>query len=458
LGDYSVSLGQGLILHNDFGNGKSSYVMDVKKGGRPLRPYSSVNEVNFFRGIAANIKLSNEANITLFGSNNFLGGSVLTDTIENNDFDNFSSIRVDGLHRTRTEIASKNKVTQQNIGSGLKYRFGRLELGTNLLFTRLSASLQPDNQLYKKYNFRGDQLTNASIDYSYRYYNYNFFGELAFSNPGGKAFLSGLIASLSPIVDVSVVYRNYEKNYHVLNGNAFSEGTMPINEEGLYTGIQININKSWRISSYFDIWRHPWLRFRKDAPSTGKEFLAKVEYTKKRKFSAYIQYRFEQKQENTEIEGKRIDGLAQLNLHRLRFHFGHKLTKELELRNRFEYSFYEKHTLKSTGYLIYQDIIYRPEGSRFSCSARYALFDTDDFNSRIYAYENDILYEFLIPFYQNRGSRFYVNLRQELSRNMTGEFRYARTTYTNIDEISSGNEQILGNRKSEIKAQLKISF
>ncbi|MFZ1751869.1 MAG: helix-hairpin-helix domain-containing protein, partial [Saprospiraceae bacterium] len=41
LGDYAVSLGQGLILHNDFGAGKSSWVMNVKKSGRAIRPYSS---------------------------------------------------------------------------------------------------------------------------------------------------------------------------------------------------------------------------------------------------------------------------------------------------------------------------------------------------------------------------------------------------------------------------------
>lgn len=46
-----MSLGQGLILRqNDFGAGKSSFVLNVKQQVGQLRPYSSVNEVNFFRG------------------------------------------------------------------------------------------------------------------------------------------------------------------------------------------------------------------------------------------------------------------------------------------------------------------------------------------------------------------------------------------------------------------------
>ena len=48
-----------------------------------------------------------------------------------------------------------------------------------------------------------------------------------------------------------------------------------------------------------------------------------------------------------------------------------------------------------TGYLIYQDVVYKPKSSPFSFSFRYGLFDTDSYNSRIYAYENDILYVFL---------------------------------------------------------------
>jgi len=33
IGDYSVSMGQGLIMHNSFGAGKSAYVMNIKRGG-----------------------------------------------------------------------------------------------------------------------------------------------------------------------------------------------------------------------------------------------------------------------------------------------------------------------------------------------------------------------------------------------------------------------------------------
>lgn len=212
------------------------------------------------------------------------------------------------------------------------------------------------------------------------------------------------------------------------------------------------------ISSYFDIWQHPWLRFQKDAPSDGREFLFKMEYNEKRKLNAYFQYRYEEKQKNGNVEGRKIDPLIQTGQHRARIHIGQTLTKSLKLRNRFEYIYFDKGGETSRGYVIYQDIIYKPLGKNYSFTTRYALFDTDGFDTRIYTYENDILYEFSIPFYADKGSRFYINWKQRIGRKLTFQARYSRTYYDNRNTIGSSGQLILGNTKSEVKALLKYKF
>ena len=108
--------------------------------------------------------------------------------------------------------------------------------------------------------------------------------------------------------------------------------------------------------------------------------------------------------------------------------------------------------------MVYQDVIWKPVARPFSFTARYALFDINSFDARIYAYENDILYEFYVPFFQNRGSRFYINTRYRLGRNLTLEFRVGRTYLENADVIGSGNDAISGNTRTEIKTQLKVRF
>ncbi len=458
LGDFAVSLGQGLILHNDFGAGKSSYVMNVKKSGRTIRPYSSVNEVNFFRGGGLVYQVNPRIQTTLFASYKPIDASVDRDTTENSDFDAFGSIRFDGFHRTQTEILNKNSIHQSNVGGKVQYKLRDLAVSFNGLYTQFDKPLVRDDALYRKYLFAGDNLTNVSVDYQWRKQNATFFGEAAYSGNGGLAQIHGVLLGLDRKVDMSVVYRNYAADYQVLNANAFAEGSQPINERGVYMGLDIRPYKRIMISTYVDFWNNPWVSYRRDGQTEGREFLVKALYSIKRKLDFYVQYRFEQKQINSSALGK-IDYPVETEQHRLRFHLAYKISKEWEIRDRVEWSlFNHPERDQAKGFMMYQDILYKPIAKKLSFNARYAIFDINSFDARIYAYENDLLYEFYIPFFQNRGTRFYINTRYRLTRSMTIEGRIGTVSYDNIDVISSGNNEINGNTMTEAKMQIKLKF
>ena len=89
---------------------------------------------------------------------------------------------------------------------------------------------------------------------------------------------------------------------------------------------------------------------------------------------------------------------------------------------------------------------------------RVALFDTPGFNSRIYAYENDVLYGYSIPAYQNKGLRYYVNGRYRFTGKMDMWLRYSLSKYKDITEIGSGQDQIDGSKRSEIKIQFRYQY
>ena len=93
-----------------------------------------------------------------------------------------------------------------------------------------------------------------------------------------------------------------------------------------------------------------------------------------------------------------------------------------------------------------------------SFSFRYALFETDSYNSRIYAYENDVLYSYSISSYYFRGSRAYLTLNYNITQKMEIWLRYEHTFYNNKDVIGSGLTQIQGGVKSEVKAQVCFMF
>ncbi|MBK8699926.1 MAG: helix-hairpin-helix domain-containing protein [Saprospiraceae bacterium] len=459
LGDYTVSMGQGLILHNDFGAGKTAFVMNIKRSGNVIKPYSSVNEANYFRGLALTSKLNPNTELSLFYSMKKIDGNIQTDTLAEDGFETVSSLLRSGYHRTTSEIAHRNALSQQNYGGRLKYTKGALQLGVHHLGYEFSKPYSRGDEVYNLYAFRGKALYNSGLDYSVYWRNITAFGELAVSNNESKAMIHSLLMALDKKVDISMSFRKFEPSYQVIEANAFGEASQPINESGFYTGMEVRPSSKWKISSYVDFWKHPWLRYRVDAPSAGREILVRADYTIKRKFNIYLQYRYEQKNINTSLGGEKIDGVVTTSQQRLRLHMSHKLNKELEFRTRAEFCWFQKEDRPINGYLIYQDVIYKPLAKPYSFNVRYALFDSDGFDTRIYAYENDILYEFAVPFYSNTGRRFYINGRYKINRLLTWELRYATTRYSDLDVISSGsNDEIPGSSRSEIKTQLRMSF
>jgi uncharacterized protein YbbC (DUF1343 family) len=95
---------------------------------------------------------------------------------------------------------------------------------------------------------------------------------------------------------------------------------------------------------------------------------------------------------------------------------------------------------------------------KLSTSVRYILFDIEDYDSRIYSYEPDVLYAFTIPAYLNKGMRLILNFKIKPINNLEVWGRLAHTAYSNIENIGSGNQKILGNQLSEWKVQIRYRF
>ena len=463
VGDYSFSLGQGLIEHNDFGSGKSSWVTSIKRGGRAFRPYNSVNENDYFRGIGATIRPLKHVELSLMGSFKNLDATVIEPPegiiIEPDNLDiEVSSIRIDGYHRTESEIKNKRSVRNWQTGGILKYKRKNYHVALNYLYTNFDATFKPNTNLYKRFQEIPSQLNNISADYSLRIKNWHFFGETATNDGTHWANLHGILLGLDRSISAALLYRDYSPGYVAISPNAFGESTSIENEQGLYIGLEIRPVYAWKFSIYGDVWKNPWLKNQIDRPSHGKEYLARLDYIIKRKLNIYAQYAYEVKERNIVDGPPGTRGLADVSRHRVRMHFSYKVNKTLELRSRLELSFYERNKVKEQGLMLYQDFIFKPLASPFRMSARYAIFDTSGSNTRIYSYENDILYEFFIPSFANKGSRFYVNFRYDATRWLTAEFRIARTQFENIDKISSGNNLIIGDTQTDIKAQLVFKF
>jgi hypothetical protein len=111
------------------------------------------------------------------------------------------------------------------------------------------------------------------------------------------------------------------------------------------------------------------------------------------------------------------------------------------------------------GFSALQDISYLFRSIPLRIDFRYQFFDAVDYDNRFYTYERDILYAFSIPMHYGLGSRSYVNIKYELNDNISLWFKIAQTKYADGRElIGTGNDEIIGNKRMDIRLLLKWDF
>jgi hypothetical protein len=457
LGDYQLQFGQGLILSSGFSIGKGAEtILTTRRSNVGIRPFTSSMETGFFRGGAATYKIK-DFELSAFYSNKDIDGKINTDTLS--DYNEFvSAFQSTGYHRTVSEIGAKHRINEQDVGGNISFNKSskNFHMGASLIETHYSTALIKSPSVYNQYAFSGRDNLNVSADYSLLWKNFNFFGEGALSGNGGKALVSGLMASLSSKTEMSMLYRNYERNFQSFYGNAFGENTSNNNEKGIYWGIKIKPYRQWTLSAYYDRFVFPWLKYETYAPSKGYGYLVRLSYQPSKHVAVYAQMRSERKEKNQINNTTNIDFLMPYVRSNYMINLDYKTTEKMVLRSRVQASSYRQSNATTYGYYLMEEISF--DFHVFKISSRYAIFDTDDYDNRQYAYERDVLYAFSIPALSGRGTRFYLLSQIRISRNIDLWLRYARTKYSDRQVISSGLEQINGSVKSELKFEIRYRF
>lgn len=453
IGDYTVNIGQGLIQWQSLAFKKSVDVINTKRQASILRPFNSTNEYFFNRGAAITLE-KDRFQFTGFASFRKVSGNLKVDTVNAEDY--FSSLVTSGLHRTPNEQADKNAVQMNSFGGNISYNDGNFHVGVNSVHFQFDKPFKKDHEPYNNFAFNGKQLTNISVDWSYTWRNMHWFGEVANHNTNNYGMMSGLLVSTDPKVDLSFVYRNIQKNYQSIFGNAYTEGTFPTNEKGLFAGVSIKPNVKWKLDAYMDFYRFPYLRFRIDAPSNGQEYFVQLTHRPNKQIEIYTRFRQESKALNYSDDGELVTALIEPIIRKnWRTQIQYKVSPSITLRQRLEAMWYDlAGPLESRGFLAFFDVFYKPQIKTFSANMRLQYFETDDFNSRIYAYENDVLYGFSIPPFSDKGYRYYLNVNYDVSKKLALWVRWAQLVYKNKDTVGSGLDEIAGNQRSQIKVQV----
>ncbi len=458
IGDYQVTFGQGLTAWTSYSFAKGVNIFSVKKSALGIRPYTSVDENKFMRGVATTIGFKG-VEATAFYSMKHVDANV-SDTTADGEAAAVSSLETTGYHSTPSEIADKHTILQTIYGGNLSYKRKKFSVGLTAVNYELDKEYNRALSYYNQFEFSSKQNFNVGLDYNFIIRNFNFFGEEAISQNGGKAFLNGALINLDSKVSLTFLHRYYERNFQNSLSAAFAESSNANNEKGLYIGTQIKPSNTVTLTAYYDRFEFQWLKYQVNAPSYGNDFIGQLNYTPSKKTDMYIRIHQRNKQQNISTTYEAIDYLVPLKQTNYRLDMVSSIIPSIKLKSRLELIDYKLGSnATEKGYLVMQNIIYNNIGNPFSATLGYALFQTDTYNARIYAYENDIPGVYSIPAYYYRGSRFYIMLDYNITRKIEVWVRYSQTYYDNQTTISAGGlNEIDGKTKSEIKAQIRFKF
>lgn len=458
LGDYQVQIGQGLNFWSGYAFGKSADVTNVKKSANPLRAYTSVDETRFLRGAAVVLGVG-DFSLTAFGSRKAVDASVVVDSLlEDQEF--VSSINLTGFHRTNSEIERKNALIENIYGANFQYAKRNFQVGVAAVSQGYNSEFIKDIQPYNQFDFRGKNSVALSADYSFVVKNFNFFGEISRTGYSGKtAVLSGILFSLDKRVSMAIVARDYDRAYQTFYNAGFAEGSRTQNERGLYAGLKLNLSREFSINSYLDVFKFPWMKFQVDGPSDGYEIMIQPSYKPSRSLEIYTRFRQQMRQKNSRDSDGTITGLEDVLQRNYRINFNYKISEAFRLKSRVEYvTINRASNAAENGIIITQDLLYRPKSSPIDIALRYALFDTDSYDTRIYTFESNALYVFSVPAYYYKGSRAYALIRYTFLRKFDLWVRYGVSIFANRTSLGSGAEEITGNTKTDVTIQLRMKL
>jgi hypothetical protein len=358
-------------------------------------------------------------------------------------------------------MENKNAVKVFATGGNIQLRNRSLQIGLNGIYHSFSIPFRSSGEAYDLFALSGKNWFNASIDYAYSYSNFHMYGEMALDKNFNSAIMHGLLASLDPSVDIALVYRRISSAYQAVAGNAFTENTQPVNENGFYSGISFRPAYGWRIDAYVDFFRFPWLRFRVDAPSHGYDYMLQVTYVPDKQTEIYSRFRLEEKDMNQPGAERILPIVEPVRRRNWRTHISFQPAKEWNLACRVDILWYRASANK-TGFLCFHDIQYNPAGQPWKMALRLQYFESDDYDTRLYAFENSVMYNLSLPAFFNRGIRWYGTVQykahfQKLVSCILG-FNISRSMYAGGTAIGSGQDELPGTRKTEMRLQAIFSW
>ncbi len=445
IGDYSVRIGQGTNINTATSRGISLTSPGYMSATDEIKPYTSSDENRFFRGMAAVFSVKN-LELSAFLSKNYSDATIVSSGGSGNDYiENFYR---EGVHNTPSLLKKKDAFAVMTSGILLSYNFNNTKVGLAWSENRFSMPVDlTGNDPEKVYNFKGNHNNLYSIYYNTFIRKILFYGELSVDEKRKSAIVQGISLRPSDRLMLNFTFRNYASGFTTFFGHGAGSTSGTSNETGILGNFTFEAARHLFVSGGCDVEHFPWLKYRCRAPSEAVREEIKASFLPSEKLTIDLSCRFRSTiSDSSATQG--IPDQKKITTKTFKSSVRYTISGNLTLGTRIDLSFVNPDA--GRGVMLLQEISYKFRKIPVTLWARYCLFKTDEWNARIYTYENDLLYSYSIPALYGVGSRCYIMAKWE-----TGGFSELRIKYGLTSSVPSGKSF---ENTEEIKMQLRIWF
>lgn len=445
-GDFNVNLAQGLLFGSGFFDSRTAAVESAARRRTSLRPHTSADESDFFRGVAFSFRPARRWQAAAFVSFRRLDGRREGDTLR--------SFLTDGLHRTRAELDRRRAVACLTGGAGLTYTAPGWSIGAGGYAAHYSRYVEPEARSYNRFYLRGRMAAGASVHYAWRAGRWSAEGEAALDRRAHPATIHRLRCEAADGLALTLQGRYFSPRYVAPYAQTLQQASRVQNEAGLLAGLHCTRWPRQEWTAYADWCRFPAPTFRADRSSQSVEAFVQGRFATRGPLSFLVRYKCRARQEN--VSG--TDGILQhVWTHRARLQAAWE-QPALSLFAAADACAAGSQTRRTEwGWMLSGRAAVRPS-DRWRGGAFASLFFTDSYAARLFAYEPQLPYAGAFPSFAYHGFRLAMLARWRACAWLEAGLRAGWTHYFNRDHTGSGPQRIDGPDQADVSLQVQLTL
>jgi hypothetical protein len=479
-GDYLVQSGMGTGLWQMFGSKKGADVISpVTQTATGITPYRSSTEQQFFRGVAVSSlwRLDPARTLLVMGWASSQQRAATIDTLRNVA----TSLDLDGLFRTRTEISKEARLLEQAVGASVEVQVQKninapaLTLGASAMWLGYDKAITSRSvQVFPQQNgilttLHGMLTADAFV----------LVAECMRDGAGNIGGRIGAETHAFAAWELAATVRAFGTEFRSPFGMNFGENTKPSNEAGVYIGAVWKGVGGLRVNSYFDLYTTLSSTSTVAALVRGVDVFSEGVWQATPALQLTARLRHETKTDamtittgtgsgsgsssgtgsgtssgTSKAQQKVIFGRSKSSI---RLHGAWSVSDALTVQARTEAVLvgFEQYAPAETGVLVFVGCRYSPV-PQLGVTARLVGFSTDSFDSALWQYESTIAGTLSNPPLYGKGIRAYMMLDIQPWNALQFTLRGSLTRRFDVVTFSSGATQINSNTDAQLVVQVEV--